>query len=171
MTAMFIVLITGFASAQFPVRPTQYRTVSCTGGYVNPPLAYDGNLSTYSYATVLQQIKGATTACETWYGFPSIPGTNMVLNVSSAAEINGTPTKSGGYAQLEYSLDGGNSFTPFYTLINQGQILQQTNSVALPNTQNLANIQVYAKCWAFVGYVGYPTQCIQQVFEIWVSGT
>jgi hypothetical protein len=28
MTALFIVLITGFASAQFPVRPTEYTQVA-----------------------------------------------------------------------------------------------------------------------------------------------
>jgi hypothetical protein len=170
MAALFVVLTTGLANAQFPVRPTEY-VAGCSGGYVNPPAAYDDNTSTYSYASVLQQIKGSITACETWYGFPSRSGTNMILNVTSAAQITGTPGKSGGEVWLEYSLDGGNSFTPMYTLVNSGQILEETSSVSLPSNQDLAKIQVYARCWASVGYMGYPTWCIQQVYEIWVSGS
>ena len=172
MAALFIVLTTGFASAQFPVRPTEYNSI-CEGssGYVSPPYAYDDNLSTYSYANVFQGGKGSVTACEIWEGFPSTPGTQMVLNVNSSAEMTSTPGYAGGEAKMLYSLDRGNTWTAFYTLYNRGQIPQQTNSVSLPDNFDLTKIRVEASCWSSVGYAGYSADCIEQVFEIWVSGS
>ena len=172
MAALFIVLTTGFASAQFPVRPTEYNSI-CEGssGYLNPPYAYDDNFSTYSYANVFQGGKGSVTACEIWYGFPSTSGTQMVLNVNSAAEMISTPGRSGGEVKMLYSLDGGSTWNAFYYFLNSGSISQQTNSVSLANNQDLTKIRVEASCWASVGYAGYYANCIQQVFEIWVSGS
>lgn len=170
MAALFMVVTVGVANAQFPVRPSEYSS-SCANNYADPPAAYDGSLTTASYASIAQYVKGAVVACETWYGFPSESGTQMNLNVSTSAQVSGTPGKSGGEVQLLYSLDGGSTWTPFYTLFNNGQLNQQTYSVALSNSQDLTKIQIEGRCVASVGYVGYSASCQQGVYEIWVSGT
>lgn len=172
LVALFIVLGTGFASAQFPIRPTEYTSggYGCSGGYDSPTYAYDDNFSTASTGNVFQPGKGSTTHCETWYGFPSASGTNMMLNVNTSAQMISTAGKSGGEVELTYSIPGVSGNT-FYLLMNSGQITQQTYSVPIPDGTDLTQIQVKGKCWASVGYSGYSAQCIQQVYEIWISGS
>jgi hypothetical protein len=96
-----------------------YPTTTGTTGtpFANPSFAYDGNAATSSSSSVAgpSGSAGSAAANETWSDFPAGPTavtiTNVVLEVLSYASINNQ-----GAAILEYSLDGGSSWTTFYSI-------------------------------------------------------
>jgi hypothetical protein len=152
------------SNSSFTVRPTAY---SGNPGYIDPSNAYDGNLSTASGQAVGASGKGATARIETWYGFPSTPSgaTGMQLSINSSALTSGYA----GFAFLEYSLDGGNTFNMVYGLLTNQSWPLQTNVIALSNSQDLTKVQVRGEVSALsVGTGGsYATQSI---YEIWITG-
>jgi hypothetical protein len=163
MAALFLAFATGIANAQFIDRPSEYSS-SCDFPYSNPTYAYDGNPATYSYGEVSEN-NGVENACETWYGFKSESGTDMVLcilNSASTSSSGGTPV-----ATLSYSLDGGSSFTDIYS-IGKGSISETTSAVSLSNTQDLTKVQVKGEV-AVAGVDGYGAGADQAIYEIWIT--
>lgn len=161
-----LALLSGMAVGQEPPGAFTLRPTASSGTYLNPASAYDGSFTTYSYGSVTQSLKGTKSKTETWSGFSSAPpgASGMQLNINSSAT-----TQTGGTAQLEYSLDGGTTFTSVYFLENTSRG-QQTDSIALSNTQDLTKIQVKANVFAFSDGT-YNTTSTQKVYEIWISGT
>jgi len=159
--ALLSSMAVGQEMGAFTLRPT-----SSSGTYLNPASAYDGSLTTYSYGTVTQSLKGAKTKTETWSGFSSAPpgASGMQLNINSSAT-----TQVGGTAEIDYSLDGGTTFTSVYFLENTSRG-QQTDSIALSNTQDLTKVRVKGSVFAFSDGT-YNTTSTQKVYEIWISGT
>jgi hypothetical protein len=165
IAALLMLMLPALAKGQepttFPIRPT-----TSAGTYLNPASAYDGSLTTYSYGTVTQSLKGAKTKTETWSGFASAPpgASGMMLNINSSAT-----TQTGGTAEIDYSLNGGTTFTSVYFLENTSRG-QQTDSIALSNTQDLTKIQVKGSVFVFSDGT-YNTTSTQKVYEIWITGT
>jgi hypothetical protein len=157
---------TASPSATFTVRPSAYSGGGAGGPYLDPTYAYDDNLSTASTGSVSQAIKGAKVSYETWYGFPSAPpdASAMQLNVSSSAASG-----RGGDAILYYSLNGGTTFQPIYSVLN-GSRAKQTDVISLSNTQDLTQVQVKAYILADTDGTFLSTAS-QSIYEIWITGT
>src|SRR5260370_11130469 len=141
--------------------PFTLRPTTASGTYLNPASAYDGSLTTYSYGTVTQSLKGAKTKTETWSGVSSAPpgASGMMLNINSSAT-----TQTGGTAEIDYSLNGGTTFTSVYFLENTSRA-QQTDSIALSNTQELTKIQVKGSVFVFSDGT-YNTTSTQKLYQI-----
>jgi hypothetical protein len=147
----------------FTLRPTAYAG---NPGYTNPTYAYDGNFSTASSAIVFQTVKGATARLETWFGFPARPpgATGLTLDINSAAS-----TGFNGYANMYYSLDGGSTYKLIYGLLNNQSRGQQTDVIALSDTQDLTKVRIEAQDGA-IDVLGMESNAAQWVYEIWISG-
>jgi hypothetical protein len=159
--ALLSCMAVGQEPGAFTLRPS-----TSSGTYLNPASAYDGSFTTYSYGTVTQSLKGAKSKTETWSGFSSAPpgASGMQLNINSSAT-----TQTGGTAEIDYSLNGGTTFTSVYFLENTSRG-QQTDSIALSNTQDLTKVRVKGNVYAFSDGT-YNTTSMQKVYEIWISGT
>jgi hypothetical protein len=148
----------------FTLRPSVY---SGNPGYSSPTSAYDGNFSTAS-SVYLSAVggKGGPSRQEDWFGFPAKPtgATGLTLNINFSAVTSGS-----GEAQIEYSLDGGTSFTRAYLVEGNKSSPQGTGTLALSNTQDTTQIRVRAQASALT--LGPLSTTSESVYEIWISGT
>jgi hypothetical protein len=158
------------ARAQSTDYPTEYSSACLP--YLNPTYAYDGNLSTNSSGSVVQGVKGAKSACETWYGFSAVTGTNFKLNVtSSGASGDEGGTGGSGWFVLYYSLDGGATFKEIY-FIENGSRGKKTDSISLSNSQDLAKVQVKGDATALdITMGGGAGFAHQEIYEISITYT
>jgi hypothetical protein len=128
---------------------TFYRPTTSSGsggpvpGYVNPANAYDNDPTTFSSGFTNVAIDDLVS--ETWSGFPAgTVSTNTFLRILSSVP----KVVSGGLAELQYSIDGGSSFTTIYSETSQsGQDVsrnEQTDSVLIPSGTSMTDVQVQA---------------------------
>jgi hypothetical protein len=130
--------------------------------------AIDGNLTTFATLAISNAGSAASGGALTLSAASptSAPWSSLTLNVRSAVPTN-TVTPGSAVALLEYSLDGGNSFTTIYSQAASTTRALQTDSIALPINQNLALIRVQASVSRNNGTRQTVTQT---VYEAWVTG-
>jgi CSLREA domain-containing protein len=143
------------------LRPTTFTSLGTA--YANPANAEDGNLSTFANGIV-----NGGTSSEYWKSFGSAPGSASQINlkVSSAADCLDQDMDG---AEIAYSLDGGSTFHHIYA---QGTLgtdacsnrTQQTDTVALPATQDITKVQVFAELSSYLGST-------HQVYDVWIEIT
>lgn len=153
--------IKGFSS----LAGSQYRPTTASGvnGYTNPSLAFDNNLATASVGT-LNQYSGPTTRQETWSGWAAGPGSpiSVTLNINSTVAKGVTVV---GSAQLEYSTNGGGSWTTVYNTSSARN--NATDAISLSTGQNFTQVQVRATINFTSGSGG--AAITQSMFEIWID--
>lgn len=144
-------------------------TPTASGGTVSNSInAIDGNLGTFSqlatnntgaFASLQLALQTASPTSAAW--------TSLTLNVLSSV---GTQAGSGIHSTiiLEYSLDGGVTFTNIYNLVGTTGRALTTDSVTLPRAQNLSLVVVRASNNQTVG--GPATVKTQNIYEAWVIG-
>lgn len=118
----------------FGVQPAGAGTFSIAGG------------TTFAAATA----PNFATNTSTYSGFPSTPvtGTETVsFSVTLSGGGSHLPARSGTInVNLSYSIDGGVTFTPFYSQSGgQGTNFGAALSIAVPGITNLANLQIQAE--------------------------
>jgi len=126
----------------------------------------DGNPESYALGYVF-----AGGSCgedsERWYGFPSGAGTTpKVLKIASAVSLKTTEIP-GPSAGVQYSLDSGIHWTLVY-LQEGSSRTQTTDSITLPNTQDITQVRVWADVQgpdpeATGSYVR------QYIYDIWIE--
>ena len=142
------------AQGSYPVRP-RLPTTDSPGGFPNVQLAYDPNTATAS--TAAQQVRCAeycttpVTFTTTWSGFPrgyDAPYTLVVRWSASATLILFSGATGRVEAKLEYSLDGGGSWSdleaPWIRTTSGNLLAHDTTPLSLPSNQDTAQVQVRA---------------------------
>jgi hypothetical protein len=142
--------------------------VSGQGSVTGATNAIDGNLTTHATLQITAAGSAAsgatlnlTTASPT-----SAPWSSLTLNILSAVPTNGV-TPGANIAKLQYSLDGGNSFTSVYSLGASTTRALTTDSISLPLNQNLALVQIQA---SLQRNNGFPQAVELDLYEAWVLG-
>jgi hypothetical protein len=135
--------------------------VIITGNLTN---FFDGSLTTSCNVSVNTGVTGAANGQWDFKGMSptSAPWSSLTLNVRSAVPTNTTNCT----AQLQYSLDGGGTFTNIYNLSATTRALT-TDTITLPIAQNLALLVIRATIARSAGSV--PT-VEMDLYEWWVLG-
>jgi hypothetical protein len=145
-------------------RPTAYmKSYPPCAAYNTPANAIDGISSTSAWA---QRSAGGfgSQSCETWFGFPAGAGvTPKVLKITSKVFNNTTIPTS---AVVWYSLNSGANWTFVY--ITQGSRAQTTDSILLPDGQNITQVQVQAKIEQPEDD-DYGKWLRQDIYDIWIE--
>ena len=144
------------------VRPTAANATPGQIPYSNPTNAEDGNLSTFSGGTATMNLGSG----EIWSAFGSVTGTPTLINLKISSAANCGTVNDG--IELDYSLDGGNTWTAVYSMgIFGGSCTnrpQQTDVISLPLSQTLSQVQVRGLFTSF-------GSSSHQVFDAWIEVT
>jgi hypothetical protein len=142
------------------LRPTQYN-----GNYANPPGAMDGNANTASL--------GHTTAGSTcnyrfeyWYGFPSGTGTTPKKLKITSTVTNNVKEIPPPTVYLWFSLDSGTTWPIVYE--TEASQTKTTNSITLPDTQDITRVEVYAQVDCADPEL-IPQGPYQYIWDIWIE--
>lgn len=142
--------------------PTVGTVVS--GNFVSLSNAYDNNLTT---AAIGSDNSGTQTpAIARWSGFgpATITVTAATLNVSESTTAT---SNMPGEFLLEYSLNGGSTWTTYPSAPTQGTTPQTTYTLSLSTTQDMTKVQVRSTAqWTISGL---PVTV--RDFEVWISIT
>lgn len=138
-----------------------------SGNGITPTAAFDQNFSTAG--TCGDSSVSMTPETEVWSGFVnSIYATaqiSVTLKInSSVTKINGTGANTTG--KLEYSLDGGSTWTTVYSVTGTTVRAVTTDAISLPVTQNLTLVQVRG---SGTYIAGTATTVIFHAWEIWIE--
>jgi hypothetical protein len=127
-----------------------------TNAYVNPGNVFDGNESTYAYAT--GQHTHQYYGCVWSFSTPGSPPSTALLNILSEVPVTGTDGQviTNRSAGIWYSTDAGNSWNQVYNVATRSK---QWDSIALPSGQVLGNVQVMA-------FTDSHDDMYQKVYEI-----
>jgi hypothetical protein len=136
-------------------------------GYSNPGNAFDGVTTTA--ATAIGIGTHQYWGCVWSFAAPPQTLTGLTLQVLSEVPFNGeispidgsTVVSTNRSAGVWYSLDGGNTWTQIY---NTTPRTKQWDQIAIPNGQNLSNVQVMA-------FTDSHDNMSQYVYEINIIGT
>jgi hypothetical protein len=150
---------------------TVYRPTTGSGTYGSPSAAYDNNLSAAASVNPLK-FPGVRSDSSTWSGFSAITGTvvSVTLRVVSdfaKSETIGevvTPNAGSGQTLVEYSTDGGTTWTTLYAESAAG-FSERTDSAALSTSVNLANLQVRAT----TSTTASTDSATHKIYEIWAE--
>jgi hypothetical protein len=137
---------------------------------VNPTFAYDGNPLTSATGTAVHDVTGQGIWNIIYYGFSANVGStpkSVVLNITNDWSV--APSGGIGGANLEYSLDGGSTYTTVVVGQTNGPT---TNAVLLPVTQDFTLVRVHFFSAGASGCSGGGT-CTQtgHMTEVWISTT
>lgn len=120
-----------------------------SGDYYSPTSAYDGNESTSSggYAEEIGWGTATDTEQEIWSGFPAFTkgytGAQLaILNNTTQQFYPGSGPAPWGYTEIDYSLDGGVTWTNL--LSTNSTTSKVYTTVALPLAQDFTQVQVRA---------------------------
>jgi hypothetical protein len=141
-------------------RPTQYN-----GNYNNPPGAMDGDPNT---ASLGHTTAGSTcnTRFEYWYGFPSGTGTTPKRLKVTSTVTNNVQEIPKPTVFLEVSTDSGTTWSIIYQ--TEASQTKTTNSIALPDTQDITKVRVYAEVdCADAELIGQGPY--QYIWDIWIE--
>lgn len=146
-------------NTQLVTRPTAFTNPdSGLGGsaFTNPSYAIDGLPGTYASA---QAATSTSYSCNwnSWLGFGGTPTAFVLSVLGGSATFNA----SGSSAELQYSLDGGSTWTTIWNNPRQGITFLAT--VSLPTSQNLAMVQVRTQAANSSG-VAHQTVFIYDIF-------
>lgn len=157
------------SASQLIYRPTTFTDTGTnqTGGanpMVNPTFAYDGNPLTSAVGTAVHDGTGQGAWNITYFGFPVNTTPNqggVVLNITNDWSV--APGGGLGGANLEYSLNGGSTYTTIAADVTHGPT---TDSIVLANTQDFTQVRVHS----FSSGCS-PANCTQtgHMTEVWIS--
>lgn len=158
--------------------PTQYTTTG-VNGFAPQSLAYDGDISSAAVPNIVHSDYGSQGV---WYGFNAIdatvgPITNVSLYISTSfgngtdltmyglpgTVVYGTPLPLNqglfGSAIIEYSVDGGVTYSP---VVYADDRSQKTDMITLSNLIDLTKVyvRVSSTLWTHIS-----------VYEIWATAT
>jgi hypothetical protein len=124
---------------------------------------FDGSTTTFGSLATTNASSSSRSAQITAQGMSptSAPWSSLVLNVRTSVTAN--PANCN--AQLEYSLDGGSTYTTIYNLSATTRALT-TDQITLANNQNLALIKIRATVQCTTG----TNVVTQNLYEFWVVG-
>lgn len=186
---MVVLLITGVAFSQEIRRPSADSDNS--GGQCTSPLTTTGsptmaNAYDASGTATSVTMSASGTGCNdntvcidrkagrvfSGVGSPSAAYSSLTLNVNSSCTSTGTTGVSSSDCNVQYSLNGGGS----WTALRGGFWSQLTDTVTLSTSQTLSQIQVRACAEGFGDTNGLTTgsgthgQANFTAFDIWTSG-
>lgn len=138
-----------------------------SGNGVTPTAAFDQNFSTAG--TCGDSSVSMTPEIEVWSGF--VNSIYATANISQTLKINSSLTKINGTSanttgKLEYSLDGGSTWTTIFNLTGTTTRAVTTDPITLPVTQNLTLVQVRGTGQYTAGTA---TTVTLHVWEIWIE--
>jgi hypothetical protein len=139
------------AAANTTTLSTSFYPTSDSGTYGTPNLAFDGNQRTSSSYSGSASGGSSFSASEQWNGFSGFSGTaqSVQLQVLSEVDITNSPNQFPSVsvspqAELQYSLDGGNTWTNVYNVDVSRSY--QYDYITLPVTQDLTKVVVQVSC-------------------------
>jgi hypothetical protein len=137
-------------------------STSSGGTVTNPSYAIDGNITTYASisATYSSGIKIQNLIVENFAPFLATTGT-VTLNIRSAGTISGAMSE----ITLEYSLNGGVTWTTIYDVTGSSRALT-TDQISLSTAQNTALVQIRATVTTG-GSAG--NSCSIRFYESWIT--
>lgn len=157
---------TGAQSGGFGIaRPNTF-----TGNGTNPQNAVDNNPTTF--ASCLDSNALSISQQEVWSGFPN--PLNSLAIISSNLQIVSQVIKTNGVsanttATLEYSLNGGSTWTAIYNLVGTASRAKTTDTVAIAANQDLTKVQVRATATYATGAA--VTSVLLKSFDIQIQVT
>ena len=163
LLAIVLVLAACLCSpAQTIYRPTTWTWAGTPAS--DPTAAYDGNLNTYAFLTMITTDPGQQST--TWSGFSNPTGsrTHVTLQVLSQVTVSGDVTLTPVKCDVIYSLNGGATWATLWKDFNSTQRAKQWDYATLPVTQNLSQVQVRAAGWALAIDANATMQ--QDIYEI-----
>ena len=149
--------------------PSGYNSVAGYDAFSNPQYAIDQNGLTYSEgAAVISVGSGTRSAVEVWSGFLYDPQIfPKVLNVESGIRIIDIGDNTDSRVTLDYSLDGGSTWTDIYNIVPNGSYRgNRLDQVTLSNTLAISGVQVRAAAFC---EGDAPGNVYSDIYSIWIS--